>query len=66
MKYFSKLLAIMFGSAALFTSCNKIDITEAAENLPFYKEGFSPFLSSDVSTVSPVLADSNRNVVTFS
>ena len=66
MKYFSKLLAAVTGSALLFSACNKIDITETAESLPVYSQGFSPFLSSDVNTVSPVVADSNRNVITFS
>lgn len=66
MKYFSKILAAVLGSALFFSACNKIDITETAESLPVYREGFSPFLSSDVNTITPAVADSNRSVVTFS
>lgn len=66
MKYFSKLLVAVLGSVALFSACSKIDVLENAENLPLYKEGFSPALTSDVAVVSPVLADTSRSVITFS
>jgi hypothetical protein len=66
MKYFSKLLIVVFGLAAILSACNKIDIAKSVDDLPVYQPGASPVLSSSLTSVAPTLADSNTAVITFS
>ncbi len=63
MKYFSKLFLAVVGIISIFSACNKLD---PAEPLPQYVLGTSPVLSSSLTTLTPVLADSNKTVVVFS
>jgi hypothetical protein len=44
----------------MYSSCKKVD------DLPFYTNGIPSVLSSSVSTIAPLTADSNKAVVTFS
>jgi hypothetical protein len=66
MKYFSKLLVAVLGLVAIFSACSKIDIKESAASLPVYQLGVSPVLSSSTATVAPTLADTSKNIITFS
>ena len=57
------ILKLLFASAAmimLFSACNKV------ADLPYYSTGTAVVLSSSVSTLAPVAADSNKTVITFS
>lgn len=53
-KYFPCILAI-----AVFAACHKVD------SLPFYANGTAPQLTSDVTSIAPVPADSNATVLTL-
>lgn len=56
------ILKFLFASAAmilLYTSCNKVD------NLPSYANGTAVVLSGSVATVAPVVADSDKVVISF-
>lgn len=66
MKYFSKLFIAVIGISSLFSACTKIDNLTKQDALPVYALGISPVLSSSASTIAPVVADSNKNAVTFS
>ncbi|HMD00266.1 MAG TPA: hypothetical protein VKH37_08935, partial [Ferruginibacter sp.] len=63
MKQFSKILLAAIGVVSIFSACNKID---PVDPLPSYALGVAPVLSSSVTTIAPVVADSNKAVVTFS
>lgn len=57
-----KSVAIFFQfitAVLLFSACTKVD------DLPFYEEGQAVTLTSDKTSVSPTLADSNNAVVKF-
>ena len=62
MKQFSKFLLAAIVTITVFAACNKID---PAAPLPQYALGISPVLSSSVSTIAPLVVDSNKSVVTF-
>jgi len=62
MKQFSKFLLAAFVTSTFFAACNKID---PADPLPQYALGVSPVLSSSVTTIAPLVTDSNKAVITF-
>lgn len=66
MKLISKLFLTAIVATGLFSACSKIDNLKKVEPLPVYLLGVSPVLSTSATTVAPALADTNRNVVTFS
>src|SRR5882724_6838869 len=66
MKYFSKLFLAAFGFVSIFTACTKIDNLNKVDPIPVYQLGVSPVLSASVTTIAPLVADSNKNAVTFS
>lgn len=66
MKLISKLFLTAIVATGLFSACSKIDNLKKVEPLPVYLLGVSPVLSTSATTVVPTLADTNRNVVTFS
>ena len=55
-----KLFYIGWALVVLVTACTKV------ADLPFYKQGNSVVLSSNFTSVTSTLADSNRNVISFS
>lgn len=60
MKNIFKLLLLTTGILFMYSSCKKVD------PLPFYNNGTPSVLSSSVSAIAPLTADSNKAVVTFS
>lgn len=58
MKYFSKILFSIAVTAAFFTACKK-------EAMTVYTHGSATVLSASTTTVAPVTADSNKNVISF-
>ncbi len=66
MKLISKLFLSAIVATGLFSACSKVDNLKKTEPLPVYLLGVSPVLSVSSTTVAPALADTNRNVVTFS
>lgn len=60
MKNIFKYLLLAMSVLFLYSSCKKVD------DLPFYSNGTPAVLSSSVTTIAPVTADSNKTVVTFS
>lgn len=66
MKYFSKIILFAGVTALFFTACTKVDNLTKVGPTPVYQLGVSPVLSSSVTTIAAVPADSNKNVVTFS
>ena len=60
MKNMRKLFYIGWALVVLVTACTKV------ADLPFYKQGNSVVLSSNFTSVTSTLADSNRNVISFS
>jgi starch-binding outer membrane protein SusE/F len=65
MKHISKILLTAMAVTALFTACNKIDNLKKQEALPVYAPGISPVLSSQATTVTPTLTDTNGIAVTL-
>ena len=66
MKNIFKLLIAVISLATLFAACNKVDNLYKSEPLPVFQEGVSPVLTSSVSSITPVAADTAKTVVTFS
>ena len=66
MKNIFKIVLTAIVAAGMFTACSKIDNLKKVEPLPVYQLGVSPVLSTSAATVAPLLADSNRNIITFS
>jgi hypothetical protein len=66
MKHISKILLAAIIVMGFFTACNKIDNLKKVEPLPVYQLGVSPTLSSSATAVVLTLADTIKNVVTFS
>jgi hypothetical protein len=60
MKNMRKLFYIGWALVVLVAACTKV------ADLPFYKPGNSVVLSSNFTSVTSTLADSNRNVISFS
>src|SRR4029077_7233333 len=60
MKYFSKIILAAVGVAAIFSACHKVG------DLPSYQLGSAPTLSTSVTTIAAVPADSDKVAVTFS
>ncbi|NDB52834.1 MAG: hypothetical protein EB025_02000, partial [Chitinophagaceae bacterium] len=60
MKNMRKLFYIGWALVVLVAACTKV------ADLPFYKQGNSVVLSSNFTSVTSTLADSNRNVISFS
>ncbi|MEO8414182.1 MAG: SusE domain-containing protein [Ginsengibacter sp.] len=60
MKNIFKLLLLSMAVIALYSSCKKVD------SLPFYSNGKPSVLSSSANVIAPMVADSNKEVVTFS
>ena len=60
MKNIFKLLLLATGILFMYSSCKKVD------KLPFYSNGAASVLSSSVSVIAPLTADSNKTVVNFS
>jgi starch-binding outer membrane protein SusE/F len=60
MKSIYKLIFLTAGILFLYSSCKKV------EDLPFYNNGTAPVLSSSVTSIAPLVTDSNKAVVTFS
>jgi starch-binding outer membrane protein SusE/F len=63
MKQLSKIFLAAIGIMVTFSACKKID---PADPLPVYELGVSPVLSSSITAIAPVLADSNNIVASFS
>jgi hypothetical protein len=59
MKNILKSITLLLLSAALITSCEKVD------DLTVYNDGVSPVLTSNSLTIAPTVADSASNAVTF-
>jgi hypothetical protein len=66
MKNIFKFILTAVTIAGIFTACNKVDNLYQVDQLPYYKLGFSPELTSSVSTVAPAIADTNNAVINFS
>jgi hypothetical protein len=66
MKHLSKLFLAAIGIISIFSACNKNDNLNGVSDLPVYQAGSSPILSSSVTTIAPIVADSNKVAVTFS
>jgi hypothetical protein len=66
MKYISKFFIAAIGLGIIFSACKKIDNLSKVDALPVYAQGISPVLSSSVTTIAPLVADSNKNAVLFS
>lgn len=66
MKNIFKIVLTAIVAAGIFTACSKIDNLKKVEPLPVYQLGVSPVLTASATTVAPVLADSNRNIISFS
>ncbi len=60
MKHISKLFFLMCSVAFVFAACEKVG------DLPYYKNGVAPVLTTSVATVAPAPADSTKPVITFS
>ena len=60
MKHISKLILASVALIGFLATCTKLD------PLPVYGNGTAVVLTSSTSTVAPTVADSNKNVVTFS
>ncbi|MEO8859789.1 MAG: SusE domain-containing protein [Ginsengibacter sp.] len=60
MKNIFKLLLLLIGIMVVCSSCKKTD------HLPFYNNGTPSVLSSSVSVIAPVVADSNKAALTLS
>lgn len=62
MKFITKILAAVFAFGAILSACTK------ADQLPFYgtATGSAPVLTSSVSTLAPIPADSLKTGITFS
>lgn len=59
MKYISKFFFIVLGLAFVFAGCDKV------KDLPYYKNGNAPILSSTVAAVAAAPSDSSNNVISF-
>ncbi|NNV56189.1 SusE domain-containing protein [Limnovirga soli] len=59
MKHISKLFLLSMAAALLFMGCDKVG------NLPSYKNGIAPVLSSSTNSVAAAPADSLNNVLTL-
>lgn len=59
MKNIFKLLFLAAGVAFIGTACQKVG------SLPYYSGGTAPVLSSSVTTIAAVPADSNKTAITF-
>jgi hypothetical protein len=66
MKNISKLILAAASLIGFFAACSKVDNLTKEDALPLYAPGISPVLSSSLSTVTPTLADTSKQVVTFS
>jgi hypothetical protein len=66
MKKIPKLILASLTLMIIFSACNKVDNLKKVEALPVYQPGSSPVLSSSLATVSPTLADTSNEVITFS
>lgn len=60
MKHIFKISSLVVAVAMSFSACNKV------EDLPNHGNGKAVVLSSSVSAVAPLPADSNNNVIAFS
>ena len=60
MKNIFKLLLLFAGLAFVATGCQKVG------SLPYYSTGTASVLSSSVTTIAALPADSNKTAVTFS
>lgn len=60
MKSIIKFSAVLLAITSIIASCEK------AEKLPFYATGSEPSLTSDVSNIAPIAADSNNVVLNLS
>src|SRR5450432_2839612 len=60
MKNIFKVLLLTTGILFMYSSCKKVN------DLPVYSNGTAPVLSSTVTTIAPITADSNKAVVSFS
>ncbi|HRI19967.1 MAG TPA: SusE domain-containing protein [Panacibacter sp.] len=59
MKHVLKFFFLAFSLSAILMACDKV------VDLPVYKNGHAPVLSSTVSAIAVAPSDSNNNVVTF-
>lgn len=66
MKKIPKLILASLTLIIIFSACNKVDNLKKVEDLPVYLPGSSPVLSSSLTTVSPTLADTSNEVISFS
>ncbi|MBK9532466.1 MAG: SusE domain-containing protein [Chitinophagaceae bacterium] len=65
MKNIYKLLMTAITATLFFAACNKVDNLKKVEELPVYVSGASPVLSSSLTTVSPTIADTSSEVISF-
>lgn len=57
MKFLNKIGLLAVAALMMVTACDKVD------ELPFYAGGNDPVLTSSASTIAPLPADSNKNVL---
>ncbi|MFZ1371509.1 MAG: SusE domain-containing protein [Ferruginibacter sp.] len=65
MKKIPKLILASLSLIIIFSACNKVDNLKKVEELPVYVQGVSPVLSSSLNTVSPTIADTSSEVISF-
>jgi starch-binding outer membrane protein SusE/F len=65
MKNISKIIIAALVTVGFLAACSKIDNLTKVDELPLYKEGKSPILTSSTTTVAATLADTSNTVITF-